>query len=140
MTMRIDKMGFKVCGCLLAIAVCGQSWADKWVSAAAAVGGNGTEASPYQTIQQAIDAAMANETIWVKPGEYKVGERRDTMSDSQTLARVLITKPLRIESTDGADVTHIVGACRTSASSTTVSRSETSACSVITRRCMAASV
>lgn len=68
MTMRIDKMGFKVCGCLLAIAVCGQSWADKWVSAAAAVGGNGTEASPYQTIQQAIDAATANETIWVKPG------------------------------------------------------------------------
>lgn len=71
MTMRIDKMGFKVCGCLLAIAVCAQSWADKWVSAAAAAGGNSTEASPYQTIQEAINAATANETIWVKPGTLK---------------------------------------------------------------------
>ena len=74
----------------------------KWVDAHAAAGGNGTEGAPYQTIQEAINAASANETIWVKPGDYATGETRDTLSDGGNLARVLITKPLRIESTDGA--------------------------------------
>ena len=116
-------MGFKVCGCVLAVALCGPSWADKWVSASAATGGTGTETSPYQTIQQAIDAAAANETIWVKPGEYKIGSTRDTISDSKTLTRVLITKRLRIESTDGADVTHIVGAGDASDATSSTARS-----------------
>ena len=74
----------------------------KWVDAHAPAGGNGTEGAPYQTIQEAINAASANETIWVKPGDYATGETRDTLSDGGNLSRVLITKPLRIESTDGA--------------------------------------
>ena len=101
-----------VCG--LAVLGAVAAFGEKWVDAQASAGGDGTKGAPFQTIQEAIDAASANETIWVRPGDYTTGETRDTMPDSLTLARVLITKPLRIESTDGATATHIVGASDTS--------------------------
>ena len=76
----------------------------------------GTESNPCLTIQAAIGKAAAGDTIKVRPGDYDSGSTRDTMSDGGNLARVLITKQLRIESTDGAAVTHIVGASDTSES------------------------
>ena len=64
----------------------------------------------YKVIQDAIDAASAGDTIWVKPGVYATGGRA-TSEGSDNLARVLLTKPLTLAATSGdpAD-THIVGA------------------------------
>lgn len=64
----------------------------------------------YKVIQEAIDAADAGDTIWVKPGVYATGGRA-TSEGSDNLARVLLTKPLTLAATSGdpAD-THIVGA------------------------------
>lgn len=64
----------------------------------------------YTVIQDAIDAASAGDTIWVKPGVYATGGRA-TSEGSDNRARVLLTKPLTLAATSGdpAD-THIVGA------------------------------
>ena len=84
--------------------------------------GAGTEANPCLTIQAAIGKAAAGDTIKVRPGDYDSGATRDTISDGKGLARVLIDKQLRIESTDGAAVTHIVGASDTTSESAQVAK------------------
>lgn len=71
--------------------------------------GRGTEASPFQTIQYAIDQAARGDTIWVKPGIYDQGGRENTVNTPH-MNRVLLTKMVHLKSTDGAAVTHIVGA------------------------------
>ena len=75
--------------------------------------GAGTEASPYQTIQKAVDKAADSSIIYVHPGEYRTGATmvKDTDQNEAGLSRVFVFgKTLRIESTDGAATTHIVGA------------------------------
>ena len=72
--------------------------------------GRGSEASPFQTIQYAIDQATRGDTIWVKPGIYDQGGAMNTVSGSTHMNRVLLTKMVHLKSTDGAAVTHIVGA------------------------------
>ena len=69
----------------------------------------------YTTIQAAIDAAAEGDTIYVRPGVYDEGGKVDTekSNESDCLSRVLVTKRLNIISTDGAAVTHIVGASDT---------------------------
>ena len=71
----------------------------------------GTESAPYLTIQDAInsDTTLAGDTIKVRPGVYTNGWWQGTQ-EGENLSRVGVTKTLRIESTDGAEVTHIVGA------------------------------
>ena len=72
--------------------------------------GYGTEASPFKTIQYAINTATAGDTILVKPGVYATGGRSFGSSGRYTQpARVYINKRVYIKSTDGRDVTHIVG-------------------------------
>ena len=83
-------------------------WVDCQSTAASHTG---SEEAPYLTIQDAIDssATLAGDTIKVRPGVYTNGTWQGTQ-DGENLSRVGVTKTLRIESTGGAEVTHIVGA------------------------------
>ena len=72
--------------------------------------GRGSEESPFRTIQYAIGQAARGDTIWVKPGTYDQGGAVNTVSGSTHMNRVLLTKMVHLKSTDGAAVTHIVGA------------------------------
>ena len=83
-----------------------------WVDASAAQdGADGTSANPYPTIQAAVDAVTdaTLTTIFVKKGDYKVGEKSD--ADSWGKARVLIPKgrSIQIRAVDGPDKTFITG-------------------------------
>ena len=71
--------------------------------------GRGSEESPFETIQYAIDSASSGSTIWVKPGIYDKGGAESTNTTTH-LNRVVLTKVIHLKSTDGAAVTHIVGA------------------------------
>ena len=73
--------------------------------------GRGSEENPFKTIQYAIDSATADSTIWVKPGVYDEGGATNTEGNGGThMNRVVLTKRVHLKSTDGAAVTHIVGA------------------------------
>jgi len=61
-----------------------------------------------RTIQAAVDAASASDTILVRPGVYDEGTR--ISPDSYLYNRLVCTKNLTIESTDGAATTIIMGA------------------------------
>ena len=87
--------------------------ADTWYVDAGfydASGDGKSEATAFGTIQEAIDAAAAGDTIKVLPGVYDKGYTVDTASGGANNNRVLITKNLTIESTGGKEKTHIVGA------------------------------
>lgn len=62
-----------------------------------------------RTIQEGVDAVATNGTVYVLPGTYDSGFGIDNLSNGGNTNRVFIRKKLRLESTDGADVTHIVG-------------------------------
>ena len=74
--------------------------------------GRGSEAAPYLTIQAAVDAAKAGDTITLFPGDYTNGVTTTKVSiDSKN--RVVIDKKLTIRSKEGRksrDATRIVGA------------------------------
>ena len=71
--------------------------------------GRGGELLPYATIQAAVDAAEVDDTIKVKPGEYKEGYKITPKDHGyRQTNRVYIAKSLRIESTEGAAVTKVV--------------------------------
>lgn len=76
--------------------------------------GNGSTNAPFATIQRAVDAAAAEDTIWVHPGVYDTGT---TNGLSWSLAgysgnnqvRVKVTKKLNIYATGTRDETVILG-------------------------------
>ena len=62
----------------------------------------------FETIQQAIDASLSGDTILVKPGVYDKGEGKAV--ESWGRSRIgWNNKSIYIISTDGPEVTHIVG-------------------------------
>lgn len=65
-----------------------------WVSASASQGGTGSEASPFKTIQQAVNGAQPGTTIMVKAGTYT--ENVSLKASGTTDA------PITIVSADGA--------------------------------------
>ena len=79
--------------------------------------GNGSSENPYATIQKAVDESEAGGTVLVRPGVYDSGvtdgNERDSTIGASFRCRVYIDKKLTLESTDGAAVTHIVGAADT---------------------------
>ena len=72
--------------------------------------GRGSEESPFETIQYAIDSASSGSTIWVKPGIYDKGGAENVVSGTVHTNRVVLKKKVYLKSTEGAAVTHIVGA------------------------------
>ena len=67
---------------------------------------NGSESAPYRSIQSAVDAATAGDTVKVRPGVYDADE---IAGPGGTLARVVIDKAITLESTDGKDRTFVIG-------------------------------
>jgi len=77
-------------------------------------GGAGTQADPCRTIQQGVNRAGAGDTVKVLPGDYADGVTNVVSS----LNRVYVDRSnLTIEATGGAEVTRIIGAFDTTASS-----------------------
>lgn len=62
-----------------------------------------------RTIQAAVNAAAAGDTVKVRPGVYDEGYGMPS-AEPDCRNRVYINKALTLESTDGAEATHIVGA------------------------------
>ncbi|NCC52951.1 MAG: choice-of-anchor D domain-containing protein, partial [Spartobacteria bacterium] len=71
--------------------------------------GNGfTWATAKQTIQAAVDIAVAGKTVWVTNGLYNTG---GALTPGYALTnRVCVTKAITVRSVNGPDVTSIVGA------------------------------
>ena len=71
-----------------------------------------SEATAFRTIQYAVGAAAANDTIILLPGDYGAdqGTTNTTVSGNSSANRVVIDKPLTIIGRDGRDKTRIVGA------------------------------
>jgi len=101
-------------------------WHSPAESAAGGYGGT-TTGTAFGSIQLAVDAASANDTIKVLPGVYNQGSTNGyTYSYSsktyEQQTRVLVTKKLTIESTGGKDVTRVEGHEGTNSLKTTYSR------------------
>ena len=80
-------------------------WVDRQSGVDAA--GRGSETAPFASIQAAVDVAESGSTIKVRPGVYDNGGQKD---EDSKLNRVYIKgKALKVVSTGGKDVTHIVG-------------------------------
>lgn len=89
----------------------GRTW---YVSVHAAAGGNGSRATPFTTIQAAVDAASAGDTVKISEGTYNAGTVSFTTSAGfASLSRVDVTKRLRIIGA-GRDKTVIEGAASAS--------------------------
>lgn len=95
------------------------SYADPgvvWVDAKKgndSTGARNRESNPYKTIQAAVDAAESGDEVKVRPGVYDSGAAYLPTFESSNLVLVR-NKRLKIVSTGGPEVTHIVGNVDTS--------------------------
>lgn len=107
----VNAMNAKLLGVLLAAGIsvgasAGNVW---WVDKAAGTDGDGrgkSESTAFLTIQTAVNAAQSGDEIRVKPGVYDEGGGYYNNWNNRVLIQ---SKVLKIVSTGGKDVTHIVG-------------------------------
>ena len=98
-----------VCG--LALVGLTLAAANTWYVDDAKYGASGTGKSlqtAFGTIQEAVTAASAGDTVLVAPGTYSRGASK--ASGDNTSSRVVINKNITVKSIEGADKTVIVGA------------------------------
>ena len=96
---------FTACACAAATWWVDDDWYNQ--------GGDGTEARPFGTIQDALDnpSFVDGDVVNVKAGVYNKGGREDAaFGGSGALNRVVITNQVRIVAVDGREKTFIVGA------------------------------
>ena len=75
---------------------------------------DGSKAHPYKTIKAATDNALSGDVIHVAPGTYGAAEGSQPATEASMIGtRVVIPEDVTIESTDGPEVTFIVGAAAT---------------------------
>ena len=90
------------------------NYAESYVTAAdyIAAGFDGTtKEKAFGTIQMAVDKSASGDTILVCPGTYDKGVSNLVVTGTDCGAcRIVAHKSVRVESTDGAAATHIVGA------------------------------
>ena len=104
-------MNAKILGTLLAagisaVASAGNIW---WVDQKTGANGEGrgkSESAAFLTIQAAVNAAASGDEIRVKPGVYDEGSGYYNSWNNRVLVQ---SKVLKIVSTGGKEVTHIVG-------------------------------
>ncbi len=108
-----DHRILRACLAALVISVLPAAAENTWfVSPDGDNGAAGTEAAPFRTIQYAVNAATAGDTIVLLPGDYGAdqGTTTTTVSGNSSANRVVVNKPLTIVGRDGRDKTRIVGA------------------------------
>lgn len=71
----------------------GRTW---HVSAHAVTGGDGSEASPFGSVGDAVRAASADDTVRIGRGEYAAGVTAHEIGGQTTLSRVVVDKRLRL--------------------------------------------
>ena len=76
--------------------------------------GDGSTNAPFATIQRAVNAAAADDTIWVQPGVYDTGTTNGLSwsiggYSGNNQVRVKVTKKLNIYATGARDETVILG-------------------------------
>lgn len=97
-----------ILGCVLCVAAGNALAADWFVATNGNDAAEGTNwATAKLTIQAAIDAAAANDRVWVSNGVYAAGGGR--AGAGTWLNRVAIDKPVVVESVAGPATTFIVG-------------------------------
>ncbi len=105
--MMRKTLGLAFCLCALG-STAATTWWVKKDGGVDAEGYGTAEATPFRTIQYAVEAAASGDTIMVKPGVYDEGGWVDEYGYTN---RVNIAKDnITLKSTDGAAATHIVGA------------------------------
>ena len=75
------------------------------------ISGDGSKDNPFLTIQKAVNTASGDgHTVIVGPGDYGESEGTHTDADNAGMARVCVdNKRIRIMSSDGPEVTRIIG-------------------------------
>ena len=97
--------------CSLALVGMTLAAANTWYVDDAKYGASGAGTSPetaFGTIQEAVTAASAGDTVLVAPGTYNRGSTK--ASGDSTSSRVVIDKDITVKSIEGAAKTIIVGA------------------------------
>ena len=108
--LLLTKSAGLFAGCLLAGAACAAEENVVWVDCrSTAASPDGSESAPYPTLQAGVNKAKEGWTVRVKPGVYDRFHWHEDGNASISNCVCIAKKNLRLESTDGAAVTHVVG-------------------------------
>lgn len=102
-----------LCCAFLSFGIAISGFAGEWFADAAKPAGSGdgkSAATAFHTIQEAVNEAAANDTVWVAPGMYDDGETTGPSSgEIVQKCRVVIDKKINLFASGNRDNTFIVG-------------------------------